>query len=309
MTPALLWDDALDFGRLVAAQYPTSRRGNSPTIAEFHAAAYSREGDLVQDVVQHLRISGCCLVRRMCSEGTLNAMEEEIRPYIAATRKAETKQDAINLPSIETVTGLLSKSRTYASSVAGNKVWHGICEYFLASQPTKSRQGEETHSSASPPELSSTMAFSAGPGTRAQDVHRGDNTHHVQRPAAQRYVLGRDTTLSLSVAGTPCTKQNGAIRIIPGSHLWDYTIAPLSYTDFPEQFAHAEMMPGDALFLLGSVYHGAGSNTTTHEEQLVYASFATRSHLRQEESHINERLGEYRGADAKSSMGCGIQDM
>jgi ectoine hydroxylase-related dioxygenase (phytanoyl-CoA dioxygenase family) len=44
------------------------------------------------------------------------------------------------------------------------------------------------------------------------------------------------------------------------------------------------MMPGDAFFMLGGVYHGAGSNTTTDEERLVYAAFATRGYLRQEEN-------------------------
>ncbi|KAF2629532.1 hypothetical protein BU25DRAFT_408799 [Macroventuria anomochaeta] len=49
-------------------------------------------------------------------------------------------------------------------------------------------------------------------------------------------------------------------------------------------FAHAEMIPGDTFFMLGGVYHGAGSNTTINEERLVYATFATRGYLRQEEN-------------------------
>lgn len=90
--------------------------------------------------------------------------------------------------------------------------------------------------------------------------------------------------LCLFVAGKPCTKANGATRIVPGSHLWDYTLPPPSYTDCPESFAHAEMQPGDAFIMLGGCYHGAGSNTTPVEERLVYAAFATRGYLRQEEN-------------------------
>ncbi|KAH7392637.1 hypothetical protein BKA66DRAFT_457936 [Pyrenochaeta sp. MPI-SDFR-AT-0127] len=90
--------------------------------------------------------------------------------------------------------------------------------------------------------------------------------------------------LCLFVAGKSCTKENGATRIVPGSHLWDYQVRPPSYGASPEQFAHAEMSPGDAFFMLGGVYHGAGSNTTTDEERLVYAAFATRGYLRQEEN-------------------------
>ncbi|KAF2733776.1 hypothetical protein EJ04DRAFT_512922 [Polyplosphaeria fusca] len=90
--------------------------------------------------------------------------------------------------------------------------------------------------------------------------------------------------LCLFVAGKECTKQNGATRVVPGSHLWDFTAPPPSYAASPEKFAHAEMSPGDAFMMLGGVYHGAGSNTTTDEERLVYAAFATRGYLRQEEN-------------------------
>lgn len=36
--------------------------------------------------------------------------------------------------------------------------------------------------------------------------------------------------------------------------------------------------------MLGGTYHGAGANTTTDQERLVYAAFATRGYLRQEEN-------------------------
>ena len=36
--------------------------------------------------------------------------------------------------------------------------------------------------------------------------------------------------------------------------------------------------------MLGGTYHGAGANTTADEERLVYAAFATRGYLRQEEN-------------------------
>lgn len=44
------------------------------------------------------------------------------------------------------------------------------------------------------------------------------------------------------------------------------------------------MQLGDAFMMLGGTYHGAGANTTSGEERLVYAAFATRGYLRQEEN-------------------------
>jgi ectoine hydroxylase-related dioxygenase (phytanoyl-CoA dioxygenase family) len=49
-------------------------------------------------------------------------------------------------------------------------------------------------------------------------------------------------------------------------------------------FAHVKIMPGDACFKLGGGFNGAGSNTTKHDEQLVYAAFVTRGYLRREEN-------------------------
>jgi ectoine hydroxylase-related dioxygenase (phytanoyl-CoA dioxygenase family) len=114
--------------------------------------------------------------------------------------------------------------------------------------------------------------------------------------------------LCLFVAGKPCTKQNGATRIVPGSHLWDYTIPPPSYEKHTGIFSHAEMQSGDAFFMLGGVYHGAGSNTTADEERLVYAAFATRGYLRQEENqYLANDLDKIRVAIGYSAL-CGFWD-
>lgn len=98
--------------------------------------------------------------------------------------------------------------------------------------------------------------------------------------------------LCLFVAGKKCTRQNGATRVVPGSHLWDYRAPPPVYPEGDsnpssgdlDKFFHAEMAPGDAFMMLGGTYHGAGANTTANEERLVYAAFATRGYLRQEEN-------------------------
>lgn len=46
----------------------------------------------------------------------------------------------------------------------------------------------------------------------------------------------------------------------------------------------AEMEKGDALIMLSSLYHGGGNNTTTDEYRLMFATFAVRGYLRQEEN-------------------------
>lgn len=147
-----------------------------------------------------------------------------------------------------------------------------------------SQHGSEARSRVNSPQLSTTVTFSLGPGTKAQGLDRDDDIYHIQHPAAETHHHSRDMMLCLFVAGEQCTKRNGATRMVPGSHLWDFTDRPPSYTKSPEMSAHAEMMPSDAFFMLGGVYHGAGSNNTKDKSRLIYAAFATRGHLRQEEN-------------------------
>jgi len=70
------------------------------------------------------------------------------------------------------------------------------------------------------------------------------------------------------VAGTKTTRENGATRVVPGSHLWDYSTPPPPADDSTIQCA--ELEPGDAFMMLGGCYHGAGANMTIDEERLVY---------------------------------------
>ncbi|KAL6703558.1 hypothetical protein ACN47E_009503 [Coniothyrium glycines] len=255
-----------------------------PSITKLDCSSYSCDEALALDIIQSLRGTGGCIVRGMYSLDTLKAIEADVRPHIQGTTDAHARRNAFVPSSTKLVTGLLSKSWTYALSVIGNATWHRVCNHLLTSHLINSWHGEEARSSVSLPQLSTTVAFSVGPGTQAQGLHRDDDIYHTQHPSASTHSIGRDTMLCLFVAGKPCTKENGATRIVPGSHLWDYAVRPPSYTESPQEFAHAEMQPGDAFFMLGGVYHGAGSNTTVDEERLVYAAFATRGYLRQEEN-------------------------
>lgn len=76
-------------------------------------------------------------------------------------------------------------------------------------------------------------------------------------------------------------QKNGATRILPGSHLWDYSRPPP--TD-GAGVVDAELNPGDVLIILGSVYHGGGANTTSQENRLVVTCGVTCSYLRQPEN-------------------------
>lgn len=107
-------------------------------------------------------------------------------------------------------------------------------------------------------------------------VSQGYNTE------AKIYTVGRDRSLTLFVASSKTRQANGATRIVPGSHLWDYRIPPPPADD--TRIVDAEINRGDCLIILGSVYHGGGANTTESDHRRVYTCGVSCSYLRQPEN-------------------------
>ena len=59
------------------------------------------------------------------------------------------------------------------------------------------------------------------------------------------------------------TADNGATRVVPGSHRWDSDRVP---TD--DELVPAEMAAGSAVVYLGSALHGGGANVTDDDHRL-----------------------------------------
>lgn len=132
----------------------------------------------------------------------------------------------------------------------------------------------------SKPQLNNTVIFSIGPGAKAQVLHRDDIIHHTYLPAAATHTLGRDNGIGFFVAGKKSTRQNGATRFVPGSHLWDYSLPPPDET----RTFYAELEPGDGFMVFSGCYHAGSANHTSDQERLLYSTFTTRGYLRQEEN-------------------------
>jgi hypothetical protein len=125
MAPAILYNTSFK-------EFAT-RNPICPHIGDLDFSAYERQRDLIEDIVESLKISGGCIIRGMYQKETLDAIEREIRPHIKATEKADSNRDNFVPSSTRMVTGLLSKSRSYALSVVGNQIWHEVSKYFLTS--------------------------------------------------------------------------------------------------------------------------------------------------------------------------------
>jgi ectoine hydroxylase-related dioxygenase (phytanoyl-CoA dioxygenase family) len=95
-----------------------------------------------------------------------------------------------------------------------------------------------------------------GPGETDQFLHRDEDAWRelpVPKPSLE---------IEAMFALTDFTVENGATRVVPGSHKW-----PLDREARPDEITRAEMSAGSALLYLGSAIHGGGANTTANESR------------------------------------------
>jgi len=122
-------------------------------------------------------------------------------------------------------------------------------------------------------QLHLTQVISIGPGSKAQSIHR-DQWAFDFFPFPQGYEVQCNTLWAL----TDFTEENGATRIIPGSHRFED-----KQRFGVEDTEPAEMEAGSVLFYTGAVYHGGGANRSDTTRVGINVTYNV-AWLRQEEN-------------------------
>jgi ectoine hydroxylase-related dioxygenase (phytanoyl-CoA dioxygenase family) len=126
--------------------------------------------------------------------------------------------------------------------------------------------------------LASTISsISIEPGETAQPIHADDQLIPLARPHPA-------LTCTVMWALTDFTEENGATRVIPGSHLRD--TAPQLPNEYDGAIACA-MRRGSALVYNGSVWHGGGANRSGQRRIGLAVGYCV-GWMRQQE---NQQLG------------------
>uniref|UniRef100_A0A8H7K9U3 Phytanoyl-CoA dioxygenase n=1 Tax=Bionectria ochroleuca TaxID=29856 RepID=A0A8H7K9U3_BIOOC len=180
------------------------------------------------------------------------------------------------------VYGLLGKMPTFISGVLRLKVWQGIMDKFLSDERS-TITGDKYLPLKSGYMLATTAGLRLEPGAKPQPLHR-DEIKFQSNPDPNNPLF--TPMIGCLIAGSRCTKKNGATLVIPGSHLWPSNRFPKI-----EEVTYAEMEPGSALFTLGSTYHAAGENKCERGEvdsvRTLFACFGQRDYFRQDQDEVH----------------------
>lgn len=118
-------------------------------------------------------------------------------------------------------------------------------------------------------QLCSTQMLEVLPGSPAQQLHADEGNW----PAFLTGPNAREVQVCCLVALTDFTEENGATRVIPGTHKTHKNADWLTMKGQVETVA-AEMKAGDALFFTGKVGHGAGANKSDKPRRGMTLTFS-----------------------------------
>ena len=214
---------------------------NSSNSGEIMAALIRDGGAIVANQVPHVLV---------------DKVAQELRPYF--DEQGDKFQNDFNGYKTLRLGGILGISRTSAELIAHPRVME-VADAVLRPNCASYRIGSCT-------------AIEIYPGEEAQVLHRDDSFYPIRIPNVE-------FQLSAMWALDDFTIENGATRVVPGSH---------KHRQEPNvdkgDVLQAVMAKGSVLFYLGSTIHGGGANKSDSPRSGLINTYSL-GWLRQEENH------------------------
>ncbi len=204
---------------------------------------------------EFLERAGCVVIDGLMDRDTLEQVSREVSPHLEAAPKGTDEFDGFRTRRTGTLVARSPKSR----EVIMNRTVLDVTARALAHASTF--------------QLHCTQVISVGPGSTPQLIHR-DQWAFDMFP----FPPGFDSTLATMWALTDFREENGATRFEPGSHNMQHK---LTFTQADSEAA--EMDAGSVLLYTGSLYHGAGANSTEQDRVGLIVHYSL-GWLRQEEN-------------------------
>ncbi|EEA23325.1 hypothetical protein TMatcc_002184 [Talaromyces marneffei ATCC 18224] len=231
-----------------------------------------------EEFIHALKRDGCVIVQNFTDLQTLEQARLEVDPWL--NKNDNSQVGALN-GGTKTCTRLIGRSKTVREKFFSDPLYQDLGEEFLGITTTN-WYNEEPSTNTTHPLLSIAITMDTRPGAQAQKLHRDDKNHHARHQKVDTYHTNRDMLLGLFVPGCDTTREIGATRIVPGSHLWGDE-QPDFGPNGDKGVIDAELKAGEAFIMLGSLYHGAGQYYKSTGNRMVHIMFMCGGIYRQEE--------------------------
>lgn len=208
----------------------------------------------VEAVAAALDTDGCAVIDELLPGSVFDELESQLAPYMAET------------PYGDDFGG--HQTRRTGGLVARAPASHGIVMHPLVTGAVGSALAHATAY-----QLHLTQVISIEGGQPAQYIHRDQWAFDFFS-----FPKGFEVSCNTIWAMTDFTEENGATRVIPGSHRYD---DKLQFTQADTE--PAEMARGSALIYTGSLYHGGGENRSAAPRNGANITYSV-GWLRQEEN-------------------------
>ena len=227
--------------------------------------------DDIHEMLAAIDADGAVIVEGLLSPEVVARVNKEVDPAVAAANPDAPMFNPMAKAFMGVVTrnvpGVPGISPTFATEVMCDPLLLGLADAVLG--PGCARF-----------QLNLGQILERGPGSVDQWLHRDEGVwSDVPKPSPE-------LQLASVIALVDFTEDNGATRIVPGSHRWPDRHAPMEtqVKPTPDQIVTAEMSAGSAVIYTGGVIHGGGANTTGAARRAVHLSYCL-GWLRTEENN------------------------
>jgi putative sterol carrier protein len=212
--------------------------------------------DSIEAILSAMRRQGAAIVEGVASHELVDQVAMELRPHF--DRNGRYDESDFNGFSTLRLGEILARSRSSADLI-GHDLVCAVADEILLPHCVNYRIGSCT-------------GIEIWPGETAQHLHRDDSIYPMTFP-------GVEWQISALWALTDFTEENGATRILPGSHNGMGELRGVHQNES----VSADMPKGSVLLYMGSTYHGGGANVSNAPRMALINTYAL-GWLRQEEN-------------------------